>query len=45
MNEQGFEQVNRKVYLGPTDSEVEQLLVRLFLSIIQNLQPTLRLPI
>ena len=45
MNEQGFEQVNRKVYLGPTDSVVEKIPIRMFLPILQNLQPTLHLPI
>ena len=40
MSEQGYEQVNNKVYLGPTDSEVEQLLAMLFLLVIQHLQPT-----
>ena len=45
MSEQGYEHVNIKVYLGPLDSKDEQLLVRLFLPILQNLQATLHLPI
>ena len=37
--------MNSKVYLGPTDSEAEQIPVRLFLPVLKNIQPTLRLPI
>ena len=43
--EQGFEKVNSEGNLAPTDSKVGQILVRMFLPILQELLPTLNLPI
>ena len=39
VNEQEYGQVNRKVSLGPLDSKVEPLPVRMFLQVLPNLQP------
>ena len=43
--EQGNEKVNNEENIAPTDSKVGQLLVRRFLSILQDILPTLNLPI
>ena len=37
MNEQEYEQVNRKVYLGLLDSKAEQLPITLLLPTLPNL--------
>ena len=41
--EQRSRKVNSKVNLGPTDSKVGQILVRLLLPVLQDLLPTLSL--
>ena len=43
VTEQGSDKVNSKVNLGPIDSKVGQLLVRMLLPVLQDLLPTLSL--
>ena len=43
VNEQGYEQVNSKVYLGPTDSKVDQIPIGILILALQGLLPTLNL--
>ena len=38
--EHGYEQVNSKVYLGQTNSKVDQIPVGLLLPVLQGLLPT-----
>ena len=44
MNEQEYEHVNNKVFLGPLDSKAEPPPIRLFLQVLPNLQQTLNFP-
>ena len=45
LREWEYAKENSRVCLAPLDSKDEQLPIRMFLPVLQNLQPTLRLPI
>ena len=45
MNEQEYEPGNSRVSLGPLDLKAETPIVRFFLQVLPNIQPTLSLPI